>query len=162
VTVIVEVINKNGYDVSASRWQIAVETVLRHHQINSTVEMSISVQEDDAIQRLNHQFRGNDAPTDVLSFPSGELGNLADLPDGFYLGDLAIALPYASAQAERHNHSLADTLTLLVVHGVLHLLGYDHDDEESQTIMWEEQAIILDELGVSASIVPALEDESDG
>ncbi|MFN8564627.1 MAG: rRNA maturation RNase YbeY [Anaerolineae bacterium] len=74
-----------------------------------------------------------------------------------YLGDLVIAYPYAAAQAQREGHALDDSLALLVVHGTLHLLGYDHDTPEHRAHMWAAQELALLALGISPEIVPALE-----
>ena len=79
-----------------------------------------------------------------------------------YLGDLVIAYPYASAQATGLGHPLADSLALLVVHGTLHLLGYDHDTTESRAAMWAAQARALTTLNISPEIVPSLEDSAHG
>jgi probable rRNA maturation factor len=105
---------------------------------------------------VNRQFRGIDAPTDVLSFPADEPPiEIDDEPP--YLGDLIIAYPYASEQAARQGHTLSDSLSLLVVHGTLHLLGYDHDTPEHRAEMWAAQDAALTALGISTAIVPALE-----
>ncbi|MEO1646460.1 MAG: rRNA maturation RNase YbeY, partial [Chloroflexota bacterium] len=72
--------------------------------------------------------------------------------------DLIIAFPYTQAQAKRLGHDINDTLALLVIHGTLHLLGYDHDTPENRAEMWSVQANTLSAMGISDAIVPALED----
>jgi len=100
-----------------------------------------------------------DAPTDVLSFPADEPPvAIPDEPP--YLGDLMIAYPYALAQAEREEHDPGDSFALLVAHGVLHLLGFDHDTDENRTRMWAAQADSLNALKIPLSLVPALEGDS--
>ena len=86
-----------------------------------------------------------DAPTDVLSFPSGEVD-----PDtsSLYLGDVVISLPRAQEQASAEGHPLADELQLLVVHGILHLLGYDHEESKDKKRMRDMQDKILKQLGL--------------
>ena len=79
---------------------------------------------DAELRRLNRDFRGKDEPTDVLSFPSPS-------PSGF-LGDLAISLPRACEQAAEFNHALEDELCVLLLHGVLHLLGHDHEADRGR------------------------------
>jgi probable rRNA maturation factor len=116
--------------------------------------MTIVITDDDAAADLNLRYRGIDAPTDVLSFPMDSMPG-----DAPYLGDLVIAYPYAAAQAEREKHALDDSLVLLVVHGTLHLIGYDHDTSERRAEMWAAQESSLQALGVSMEIVPALEQE---
>ena len=82
---------------------------------------------DAELRRLNREFRGKDYPTDVLSFPSGT-GLPACPPEGSaFLGDLAISLPRAKAQAREYGHRLEQEIEILMLHGVLHLLGMDHE-----------------------------------
>jgi probable rRNA maturation factor len=83
-------------------------------------EVSLAFVSDDAIRALNREHRQHDAPTDVLSFPSGEPG---------FLGDIAIAAGVARRQARRAGHGFGVEARVLALHGLLHLLGYDHDDE---------------------------------
>jgi probable rRNA maturation factor len=110
------------------------------------LELTIVLTDDAEVHELNRQYREVDAPTDVLSFPVGE----TDLDSGnFYLGDIVLSIPRAEAQAKAEGRSLEDELRLLVVHGVLHLLGYDHADEAEQAEMWAEQAAILCQNGKS-------------
>lgn len=109
-------------------------------------DLSIVITGDDQLQQLNRQFLGIDAPTDVLSFPADE-----DDPDSGvrYLGDVLISYPRAAAQAASGGQPLQDELQLLVVHGVLHLLGYDHAEPAERAHMWEVQAQALESLGSS-------------
>lgn len=88
------------------------------------VELSLSYVDDDAIQALNAQWRGKDAPTDVLSFSMREAEGAADDP---VLGDLIISVPTAARQAAELGHALTQELRVLLIHGLLHLLGYDHE-----------------------------------
>ncbi len=115
--------------------------------------LSILVVNDDELLRYNRIFRQQDAPTDVLSFAVHEGLTLSgEMPDALAaeldadLGDLLLAFPYACRQSERYGHSLAAELQLLVVHGTLHLLGYDHDTESRQAEMWRKQTEILSSL----------------
>jgi probable rRNA maturation factor len=119
-------------------------------------ELSVAVTDDQEVRRLNLLYRGVDAPTDVLSFPastgdemflgvSDELRRLL----AEQLGDVIIAFPYAAQQAKHFGNPVADELLLLTVHGVLHLLGYDHDSAEEEQQMWALQEEILSAMGVS-------------
>lgn len=148
----VEVQNDDGRAVDEARLQLAVTTVLTRHEAEAGSTVTVVISDDEAVARLNLQYRGIDAPTDVLSFPMDSMPG--DTP---YLGDLVIAYSYAAAQAAREGHDLSDSLTLLVVHGTLHLLGFDHDTPEHRAEMWAAQAAALIALGVSPEIVPALE-----
>jgi probable rRNA maturation factor len=154
----VEIQNEHNYPVEVNRLQIAAEIVLNMHEIDPDSSLTVVIADNEQVQALNWQFRGVDAPTDVLSFPADAppLDEAADEPP--YLGDMIIAFPYASAQAEREGHALSDSLALLVVHGTLHLLGYDHDTPESRADMWSAQEEALRELNIPLEIVPALEE----
>jgi probable rRNA maturation factor len=96
-------------------------------------EISILFIGDQGIRELNHQFRDIDRPTDVLSFPQILEGEL-EAPGALVLGDVAISLETARCQSEEHGLSFEEELTLLLIHGILHLLGYDHEisDQEEE------------------------------
>ena len=148
------------YDVNISDLQTAITTVLSQQQVEQGGIVSVQIMDNTAIQQLNREFRGIDTPTDVLSFPA-EVPPLPDDADNelaSYLGDLAIAHPYASAQAKRLGHDLQHSLMLLVIHGALHLLGYDHDTVDNRTAMWSAQEAALNKLNIPLDIVPSLED----
>ena len=93
-------------------------------------ELSIVLCSDAHIQALNRDWRGKDAPTDVLSFPQQEGEGL--LEDDEVLGDLVISIDTARRQAGELGHDLDQELAVLLVHGLLHLLGYDHEDDEQE------------------------------
>lgn len=123
---------------------VAAETTLRLEKASGDV--SILLTEDAQLRELNRQYLGVDAPTDVLSFPSGE----SDPETGkTYLGDVAISLPRAELQAATAGHAREDEVQLLVVHGVLHLLGYDHGEARGKTKMWAAQDRALTALGLA-------------
>ena len=96
-------------------------------------EISILFIGDQEIRDLNHQFRNIDRSTDVLSFPQILAGEL-EIPGALVLGDVAISLETARCQSEEHGLSFEEELTLLLIHGILHLLGYDHEvsDQEEE------------------------------
>lgn len=157
MTFVIDVQNENDYLVDAPRLQAASQQVLSQHDVDADSSLSVVFVDNDYIQNLNRQFREVDAPTDVLSFPADAPPVVID-DEPPYLGDLVIAYPYASAQAARENHPLNDSLSLLVVHGTLHLLGYDHDTPENRAEMWAAQDAALTALGISTAIVPSLEE----
>ncbi|NMC13798.1 MAG: rRNA maturation RNase YbeY [Chloroflexi bacterium] len=132
--------------------QSAAEAVLRFTGTSPCVELSIVITSNEQIRILNRQYRGIDAATDVLSFPAEEIdpetGNA-------YLGDILIAYPYASDQAAAEGHSIDNEMQLLVVHGTLHLLGYDHVQDSDRQQMWQTQAEILKDLGNPNGTIPA-------
>ena len=131
----------------------AVAWVLRRHARPPQAALSLVVTDDAEIQALNRDFRGVDRPTGVLSFPADPV----PLPEGEgedadYLGDLIVSLPYIQRQAAADGHDWRDELILNVVHGTLHLLGYDHDTPQNQARMWAVQAEALDALGVPITV----------
>ena len=156
MTFTIDIQNDSNYLVDAARLQAASQQVLSQHDVDPDTTLSVVFVDNAYIQNLNQQFRGIDAPTDVLSFPADEPPvDIDDEPP--YIGDLIVAYPYASEQATREGHPLNDSLSLLVVHGTLHLLGYDHDTPENRAEMWAAQDAALIALGISTAIVPALE-----
>jgi probable rRNA maturation factor len=109
-------------------------------------DITIVLTDDSQLHELNHNFLGVDAPTDVLSFPASE----SDPETGAaYLGDILISIPRAAQQAQAAGHPLEAEVQLLVVHGVLHLLGHDHAEAEEKALMWNEQAKVLERLGLA-------------
>lgn len=126
----------------------AVQAVLDAESVVGDVTVLIT--DDDVITDLNRRFLGVDGPTDVLSFPAQNEESGFVLPPDFvsapYLGDIIIALPYTQRQARRLNRPLVDELMLLVVHGALHLLGYDHAASDEKAEMWARQDVILEDL----------------
>jgi probable rRNA maturation factor len=108
------------------------------------VNLSVVIEDDQQLHALNLEFLGVDAPTDVLSFFEDEL----DPETGErYLGDVIISFPQAQKQSSLAGHSTGSELDLLVVHGVLHLMGYDHSTDEEKEKMWEIQKKVLLKLG---------------
>jgi probable rRNA maturation factor len=123
----------------------AAQHTLDISNISGHSSLTIVIGNDALLHRLNRQYRQVDSPTDVLSFPTGEVDPDTDTP---YLGDVIISLPRASEQASTYGHSLTDELQLLVVHGILHLLGYDHIQPADKQKMQSAQDSILSQLGV--------------
>jgi len=117
-------------------------------------DITIVLTDDRQLHELNRDYLGVDAPTDVLSFPASE----SDPETGTtYLGDILISIPRATQQAQAAGHPVEAEVQLLVVHGVLHLLGYDHADDEEKAQMWDEQAKVLDKLGLGRIKIPDAE-----
>ena len=136
-------------EVDADLLRHAAAEALHREGVESEVALSVVITNNEAVQELNRQFRDVDAPTDVLAFSSGEEGDFVTAPgEPAYLGDVVISYPRAVAQAEEHCHTIDRELALLVVHGVLHLLGYDHVAEAERTEMWARQNEILESLGL--------------
>jgi len=109
-------------------------------------DMTIVLSDDRQLHELNLDYLGVDSPTDVLSFPAAEIDPETE---SLYLGDIAISIPRAIQQAQNGGHPVEAEAQLLVVHGALHLLGYDHSTDEEKNVMWAEQARVLERLGLS-------------
>lgn len=105
-------------------------------------EASLLLADDDALQALNRDFRGKDRPTNVLSFP-------AAAPFRPFLGDIAVSLETATREAAEKGVSLGDHAAHLIVHGLLHLIGYDHETDDDATVMETLETRILATLGVA-------------
>ena len=128
------------------------QVVLRHQAVVGNAALSIVVSGDEQLHQLNKQFRDLDMPTDVLSFPA----DYVDPESGVaYLGDILISCHRAESQALAAGHSLMEEIQLLIIHGILHLLGYDHATAHEKTRMWVVQAEILELLGISDISIPS-------
>lgn len=114
-------------------------------------DVTISIQSDEALKTLNAQFMGVDAPTDVLSFT---MDFFDPETENHYLGDIIISYPRAEEQALTAEHPTENELALLIVHGILHLVGYDHGTEEEKDKMWKIQQDILQHLGYEIKRLP--------
>lgn len=140
-----------------SNWAGVEETLISaavhtlEHQSAEQGSLTIVLTDREAIRELNLTFAGEDHPTDVLSFVDGT----AD-PDGegSYFGDIIIAADIAQDQADDAGHALTSELVLLTVHGVLHLLGHDHRDQQEKRRMWSSQEAVLEALDVQLADGP--------
>ncbi len=136
-------------DLDSSWLRGIIEQVLVAQGAGAEVEMGLVIATEERVKQLNRDYRGRDEPTDVLAFSTKEeIG--ADLPpfvpppDGvLHLGEVIISYPQAAVQAEEHRHSLKKELTILIIHGVLHLLGYKHDKLELARRMRAREAELL-------------------
>ncbi|MCR4441373.1 MAG: rRNA maturation RNase YbeY [Peptococcaceae bacterium] len=123
-------------------------------KLPENTEVSITLLDDQAVRKLNSEYRHVDRPTDVLSFafaePFGEEGVVFDeVENTRLLGEIVISLERASAQAGEYGHSLEREIGYLTVHGLLHLLGFDHQDEGQAARMREWEEKILQTLKLS-------------
>ena len=109
-------------------------------------DVTVAIVDDAEIKRMNREYRGIDSPTDVLSFPAHEGFMLLSQPDAF-LGDIAISVDRARLQADEYGHSIERELAFLTIHGMLHLLGFDHILKEDEEEMIALQDQILREMG---------------
>ena len=110
-------------------------------------ELSILLTDDRTIQALNRDYRGVDAPTDVLAFSQAEGEDFGAAEDECPLGDVVISVETAERQAAERGHGLEEEIELLLAHGVLHLLGYDHERPEDENRMFARQSELLSGVG---------------
>ena len=141
-------------DVDASLIEQAIAAALVAEGVAGAIEVSVLVTDDTTLHQLNRDYRNIDAPTDVLSFADDEE---SDAPTSFvrppdaprYLGDLAISYERVVAQAAEYGHSRARELAFLTVHGILHLLGYDHErGDAEQAAMRAREEVIMQQIGL--------------
>lgn len=157
--VVVEVVDEINTDVApdvANLLSKAVRAAAAYEQIDAG-EVVLSLVDDDTIQELNRTYRKKDVATDVLSFAIQESND--EEPDILFaeedetdpepLGDIVISVPTAIRQAEEYGHSVERELAFLAVHGFLHLIGYDHLNEEEEKEMFARQDAILASIGLT-------------
>ncbi len=123
--------------------------VLRAESIAPPYEMSLVFTDSETVQRLNRDYRGVDEPTDVLAFymlpQQGADSDFVSPPDDVtHLGEVIISYPKAVEQAEEQGHSTEQELALLIIHGILHLLGYDHEKSEGEAKMKAREKELLE------------------
>lgn len=127
-------------------FKVAEET-FKIHNIEKEAEISVVFTDDEAIKEINKNFRNIDSSTDVLSFPQYEFfeeGDISHIEDNvLILGDIIISLEHAKAQSVEFNHSLNREVGYLTAHSMLHLLGYDHMEEEEKARMRKKEEQIM-------------------
>ena len=134
----------------ASWLRSVAEQVLTAQGVSLNVELGLVITSQERVQQLNKSYRGKDEPTDVLAFymtsAAGEI--FVAPPDGMlHLGEVIISYPQTVLQAEEHQHSIKRELAILIIHGVLHLLGYDHEESEQERQMRAREADVLSQIG---------------
>ena len=145
MTVFLDIADQYSDFINSSHLECSVMAALNHQGVSPDSDLTILVDDDQRIQKLNCEYLSIDAPTDVLAFPAG----FTDPDTGHkYLGDVIISFPRAKSQANKRRHPVEAEIQLLVVHGVLHLLGHDHFESEDKEIMWSAQSQILNQLKV--------------
>lgn len=152
-------VETSGSQAGSARWQRvapavfrALESAAERLALPPETELSLAVVDAEEIRALNRRYRQVDAPTDVLSFPLLELEPGTPLPSEEIppvLGDVVISLDHVYQQAEAYGHGPEREAAFLAVHGLLHLLGYDHASTEDESRMLELQEEILVRVGLS-------------
>ncbi len=137
---------KEIYKVDVEPIRLAAWCALDVAGAQPPLALTVILASEAEVRQLNRDYAGEDAVTDVLSFPAEDEPYATDPGDPPYLGDVVIAYPVAARQAHAANHSLMAELQLLAIHGTLHLLGYDHDTPDHQAEMWALQSAAMDAL----------------
>jgi probable rRNA maturation factor len=158
----IEVSNESGVAVDESAVASVARHVLATMRVNPAAELSIMVVTLEVMTELHERWMDEPGPTDVMAFPMDELVDESRRPDApeigpALLGDVVLCPAFAAAQARKAGHSLADELHLLTVHGVLHLLGYDHAEPEQEREMFGLQNRLLTQWQAARSEAAARE-----
>ena len=122
-----------------------IRTAVEAEYPKHTFELNIFFCDDETIRSYNREYRGVDRATDVLSFPMFDFGT-PELPA--LLGDIVLSVPRAQAQAEEYGHSFEREMCFLAAHAALHLIGYDHENEDERAQMETRQREVLSALGI--------------
>ena len=143
----VDVLDESGVGADVVALTRLCRFVMRRMRLHPATELTLRLVDADTMAVLNKQWMGQTGPTDVLSFPMDELtpgsAESDDDPESGYLGDIAVCPQVAEQQAPAAGHSTSDEIDLLTVHGILHLLGYDHASPEEHREMFGVQGRLL-------------------
>lgn len=156
--------NNTNEEINYKLIEKVISEALRYEGVNDNTEVSVTIVDNEEIRKINNKFRNIDRATDVLSFPMLDYPNKKFFKD-FYidynfdetfldgdelvLGDIVLSLERALEQSEEYNHSYKREVSYLVVHSILHLLGYDHMEEDDKAIMRKREEELLGELKIS-------------
>jgi probable rRNA maturation factor len=143
--VAVELTNESGVEVAEATLQDVVLFGMAQMRVHPDAELAIVLVDEGAMEQLHLQWMGEPGPTDVLSFPMDELrpGRDGETSAEGILGDIVLCPSVAATQAEAAGHSVMTELSMLTIHGLLHLLGYDHAEPDEEKEMFGLQADIL-------------------
>ncbi len=144
----IEIANESGVDIDTDAVLAVARYALDEMGVNPLAELSVLLVDAEYMAELNHRWMGGDGPTDVLAFPMDESGidhGPQEGPPGepTLLGDVVLCPEVAAKQAVTAGHGAGDELHLLTVHGLLHILGYDHAEPEEEREMFALQARLL-------------------
>ena len=143
----VEVLNESGLDLDLAEFAKLARFTMGRMRVHPEAELCLRLVDEATITEYNQRWMGKEGPTDVLSFPMDELRPARDgeVEQEGILGDMLLCPQYATAQAPSFNRSPEDEMRLLTIHGILHLLGYDHAEPEEEREMFALQARLLAE-----------------
>jgi probable rRNA maturation factor len=141
----IEILNESGFDLDVNRLAALSRFVMDRMRVHPLAELCIKAVDEPTIAQLNEQWMDKQGPTDVLAFPMDELrpGLVNEEPEEGVLGDLVLCPDIAVKQGETAGHGTEAEIELLTVHGILHLLGYDHAESEEHKEMFGLQDELL-------------------
>ena len=141
----IEVLNESGHELDVQALAGLSRFVMDSMRVHPLAELCIKAVDEETIAQLNGQWMDKEGPTDVLAFPMDELrpGLVNEEPEEGVLGDLVLCPEVARRQGETAGHGTAAEIELLTVHGILHLLGYDHAEPEEHKVMFDLQDQLL-------------------
>ena len=143
----IEVLNESGDDVDVASLSRLARFVMDQMRVHPLAELCVKLVDEETIAELNEKWMEKSGPTDVLAFPMDELrpGLVNEDPEEGVLGDLVLCPAVAARQATEAGHAAPEEMQLLTVHGILHLLGYDHAEPEEHKEMFDLQATLLEQ-----------------
>jgi len=145
--IIIDLTNENSkFDLDLDKIESFIHYVIKkEYDSEKDVYISVLISDNDEIQNINREYRGKDMPTDVISFAYNETDN-----EGIYdvLGDIIISFDKVEEQSKEYEHSIEREFFYVLLHGILHLLGYDHIEDEDKKIMREKEEQILEKYNI--------------
>ena len=135
----------NQYNLNKKYFTSKLGDIIKELNLKGTITIKLGSKEES--RQLNHDFRKKDYPTDVLSFPLNE-----QLPEGYYIGDIFICYPLAQEEARENKIPIEKELLTLMLHGILHLAGYDHENDSGQMLALQDK--LIDQIEAESSYSP--------
>lgn len=142
-----EIFNETDYEIDLEEEKNIIEYALKYKKLNNVMFNVIFV-DNETIRKINNDYRNIDRETDVISFALEDNEEIT-FEFGRVLGDIYISVPKMKSQAKEYGHSEKREMAFLTIHGLLHLLGYDHMNKEDEKIMFKEQEDILNGYGIT-------------
>ena len=143
----IEIINETNEKIDLTDLKKVIDKALESENVSNAI-MNVIIIDNEKIHEINKEYRGIDRPTDVISFALEDDKTFVNT-DFRVLGDIYISIDKVHEQAKIYGHSERRELSFLTVHGVLHLLGYDHMKKEDEVVMFKKQDEILNSLGIT-------------
>jgi probable rRNA maturation factor len=147
---------QDSAEISETMLENLIKAIFEAGELEQSGELSVTLVDDEEMRKLNLEYRNIDKTTDVLSFPQDEGMEMPVPEDSSFvplIGDIIISVPVAARQAAEAGHSLEKEIMVLMIHGILHLFGYDHDNIYQQIFMQEEEREILHSVTARGNVM---------